>query len=43
MIDSYTRRAALQIIKDNWDYFCEAGAARSMLDFEFYIVTGGVK
>ena len=43
MIDSYTRRAALQIIKDNWDFFCEAGAARSMLYFEFYIATEDAK
>ena len=43
MTDDFTRKAVLQIMKDNWDSFCEVGAARPMLDFEFCINTGNVK
>ena len=42
-IDDSTRNAVIQIIKDNWDSFCEVGAARPMLDFEFCIDTGDAK
>ena len=41
--DDFTRKTILQIIKDNRDSFCEVGAARPMLDFDFYIDTGIVK
>ena len=41
--DESNRNAVIQIIKDNWDSFCEVGAARPMLDFEFCIDTGDAK
>ena len=43
LTDDFTRNAVLQIIKDNWDSFCEVGVARSILDFEFCIGTRNSK
>ena len=43
MNDTFTRNAVLQIIKDNWDYFCEIGAVWPMLDFKFCIDTRNAK
>ena len=43
LIEDFTRNAVLQIIKDNWDYFCEVGAVRPMPDFEFCIDTENAK
>ena len=43
MTGDSTRKAVLQIIKDNWDSFCEVGAVWPMLDFEFCINTGNAK
>ena len=43
MTDDFTHKVFLQIIKYNWDYFCEVGAARPMLDFEFCIDIGNIK
>ena len=36
-------RLLFKIIHDNWNYFCEVGSARPMLDFEFCIDTGNFK
>ena len=43
LIEDFTRNAVLQIIKDNWDSFCEVVSARPMLDFEFCINNGNAK
>ena len=43
MTDDFTHKTVLQIIKDDWDYFCKVGAARPMLDFKFCIDTGNAE
>ena len=42
-MDPTLKQSILTIIKDNWDSFCEKGASRPMLDFEFCIDTGDSK
>ena len=37
MTDTSTHQAVLQLIEHNWGSFCEGGALRPMLDFEFCI------
>ena len=39
-VDSAIRHKIINIIQDNWDSFCERGASRPMLNFEFCIDTG---
>ena len=36
-VDVDIRNKIINIIKDNWDSFCERGVSRPMLDFEFFI------
>ena len=42
-IDPTIRHSVIKIIHDNWDSFCEQGAARPMFDFEFCLDTGDSK
>ena len=42
-IDPTIRYSVIKIINDNWDSFCEQGAARPMFDFEFCLDTGDYK
>ena len=41
--DDFTHRSVLRIIHDNWDYFCQFGVARPILDSEFCVNTGDAK
>ena len=43
IIDDFIRRAALQIMRANWDSFCQVIAVRLILDFKFCIDTGEAK
>ena len=43
LTDDFTHNAVIQTVKDNWDYFCEVGEARPILDFEFCIDNGNSK
>ena len=42
-IDPIIRHSVIKIIYDNWDSFCEQGAARPMFDFEICLDTGDSK
>ena len=39
----FTRRVGLQIIHDNWNFFCQVGSTRLMLDIKFCINTWDIK
>ena len=39
MADDFTHRAVLKIMHNNLESFCQCGAPRSMLDFEYCIDT----
>ena len=42
-INPTIRQSVIKIIHDNWDSFCEQGADRPMIDFEFCLDTGDSK
>ena len=39
-VSDSTRQVVIHIINNNWDSFCEVGASRSIINFEFSLILG---